>query len=99
MKREEFIEEWIKALESGEYKQTKGRLRTGVGHCCLGVYAEVNSIPISGYGDDMMINNENVGYKPIMDIIGQSNVNKLWSMNDTDNKNFEEIADWLEENL
>ena len=45
MKREEFIEEWIKALESGEYKQGHGRLVTDRGdykeYCCLGVACDV----------------------------------------------------------
>lgn len=38
--------EWLKALESGRFKQTKGRLMGGasgggVGYCCLGVACKV----------------------------------------------------------
>jgi len=34
---------WVKALRSGKYKQTRGRLRTknGARHCCLGVLCEL----------------------------------------------------------
>lgn len=47
IKRSEFIEKWLEALESGEYKQTTGVLRReGDGneefrYCCLGVACEV----------------------------------------------------------
>ena len=38
--------EWVEALRSGDYKQTKGTLKGelpegGVGYCCLGVLAEI----------------------------------------------------------
>lgn len=32
---------WAEALESDEFAQTKGALRTPSGHCCLGVACEV----------------------------------------------------------
>jgi hypothetical protein len=32
---------WVAALRSGEFKQTKGRLRDTKGFCCLGVACEV----------------------------------------------------------
>jgi hypothetical protein len=46
MKRAEFIEKWLEALESGKYKQIKSRLREHVGprtfgYCCLGVACDV----------------------------------------------------------
>lgn len=34
---------WLKALRSGEYKQTKGRLRKGEGFCCLGVLCNLHA--------------------------------------------------------
>ena len=38
MKKSEFIELWLQALESGKYKQGKEYLwTTGDGYCCLGV--------------------------------------------------------------
>lgn len=46
MKRKDFIEEWLKALESGEYQQTTGVLKAELqngqhAYCCLGVACEV----------------------------------------------------------
>ncbi len=32
---------WVAALESGEYEQDQGQLRTDGGFCCLGVLCEV----------------------------------------------------------
>ena len=37
-------EAWLKALESGEYKQCKGSLSTGGGYCCLGVACKVKGM-------------------------------------------------------
>ena len=38
------IQTWIDALESGNYPQTRGRLRDNKGHCCLGLLCEVSGI-------------------------------------------------------
>lgn len=38
---EERRERWAKALESGEYAQTKSRLRDSTGYCCLGVACDL----------------------------------------------------------
>ncbi len=35
------VELWVKALRSGEYKQTTGLLSDGNGYCCLGVACAV----------------------------------------------------------
>lgn len=39
---------WVKALRSGEYKQTTGELRNGDEFCCLGVACDLYS---KEYGD------------------------------------------------
>lgn len=33
--------EWLTALRSGDYKQTKGALRDNTGYCCLGVLTDL----------------------------------------------------------
>ena len=38
-------DEWIKALESGDYNQSRGYLSTNTGFCCLGVLCEVLGAP------------------------------------------------------
>lgn len=35
---------WVKALRSGKYEQTQGRLRTETGFCCLGVACDISNI-------------------------------------------------------
>jgi hypothetical protein len=35
------FKKWIEALDSGEYKQTKGTLQDKKGYCCLGVGCKV----------------------------------------------------------
>src|SRR5688572_25287944 len=35
---------WIKALESGDFKQTAAQLRNLSGHCCLGVGCEKSNV-------------------------------------------------------
>jgi hypothetical protein len=34
---------WIKALRSGDYKQTEGALRAGDAFCCLGVLCNIHA--------------------------------------------------------
>lgn len=41
MKRKDFFELWIKALESGEYRQGKEYLLRNEKYCCLGVACDV----------------------------------------------------------
>lgn len=42
---------WLKALRSGKYKQAKGYLFDGEGHCCLGVLCRVMGMkPRKKYG-------------------------------------------------
>lgn len=35
------LKAWIKALRSGDYKQTQGQLYTGKAYCCLGVACDL----------------------------------------------------------
>ena len=35
---------WVEALESGDYKQTTGRLHDDDGYCCLGVACEISGL-------------------------------------------------------
>lgn len=37
----EIKDKWVAALRSGEYKQTKGKLRDDSGFCCLGVLCDL----------------------------------------------------------
>lgn len=46
--REQFVQEWVDALRSGEYRQTRSVLRDAAGYCCLGVACDLATT--HGYG-------------------------------------------------
>jgi len=43
------VEEWTKALRSGEYKQSRSVLHCDAGFCCLGVLAHISKVPRKPY--------------------------------------------------
>lgn len=44
MTREEKLERWCNALESGHYKQGSGALQAGGCFCCLGVLCDISEL-------------------------------------------------------
>jgi hypothetical protein len=44
----ERLRKWVEALESDAYPQTKGKLRTDEGFCCLGVACDVYMKEVGG---------------------------------------------------
>lgn len=97
---------WVKALRSGKYKQGNGQLKLmGGEYCCLGLLCEIhpdgkwmNGIrPVYRFEGESAwaylpnVLRERIGIDPFEEI----DVAKL---NDA-NKSFDEIADWIEENL
>ena len=83
----ELKEKWVAALRSGDYGQTTGCLVDGRGHCCLGVLCEV-----AGFGLHFWTELLSRGGPPAR------TQRELALMNDN-GKSFEQIADWIEENL
>ncbi len=51
--------EWLAALRSGKYQQTKGSLRNGNRFCCLGVLCDVVN-PKNWRDDDSYLDQDNV---------------------------------------
>lgn len=51
----EIKKQWVDALRSGEYTQTKERLKDGQGHCCLGVLCDLAVKTGVGYWDNRNI--------------------------------------------
>lgn len=51
------LHEWLDALRSGTYEQTRERLRDGDGFCCLGVACDIAAQHGMGYwdGDDFIL--------------------------------------------
>lgn len=97
-------DQWVEALESGNYKQGKYRLRTKDNkYCCLGVLCEINpdlfNRKYNELNNDFYYNNANAycasqnGDGLILDMKIQ---NQLSNMNDN-NKTFKEIAAWIKD--
>lgn len=85
---------WLKALQSGEYEQTRGCLSDEIGFCCLGVacvlYEEDTGIklPRNEFRKDKYDNNSllgNLGFTDVFDWLGlkdQIAENMLIKLND-----------------
>lgn len=99
----EFKKKWLEALRSGDYKQGTSILKNNDRYCCLGVACSVAGYERTldsyktGYIDDKR------RFKNVPEILkgGFENpiTSELMDMNDSYDKNFNEIADWIEENL
>lgn len=97
--------EWIAALRSGDYSQTKGNLFKNGSYCCLGVLCHLGGAP-----DEVMTNtgtilntdrqstNGGAAYNLYNSIGLGNNIHTVFEMNDS-GRTFPEIADWIEENL
>jgi hypothetical protein len=92
-------EKWITALRSGEYTQAREFLRTDYGYCCLGVLTdlylkEVNEqwVPFGNHTTIPIL-------VAIWADISQNSEDVLIQMNDTEGRTFNEIADYIQENL
>lgn len=106
----EVKKKWIEALRSGEYKQGHNALRVisegGFGYCCLGVLCDL--MKQSGLGDwvgfsDFMYADQIQRSYPQFEILEKIDMSFeasriLSSMNDQ-GCSFEEISNWIEENL
>lgn len=101
---------WIKALESGRYKQIKGRLCEKVtpnsyGYCCLGVLCKVNPdrgkfLPMSCAFIPTEGGLYNEEYAPPVNVskavgLTKKTIDKCIDMNDGEYKSFKEIATYL----
>lgn len=106
----EFKQKWIDALRSGKYTQCKSELAslTG-GYCCLGVacivaghrYEDLIGLGFIGNSDEHGVKYFKTDLVPAL-IQGSSVAGisyKLQQMNDVAEKSFNEIADYIEENL
>jgi hypothetical protein len=87
---------WIKALESGKYKQGRKRLKHGGRFCCLGVLREIEP-SIKGVDQDTALDEESG--------IPMEYQSKLIDLNDgsvfkgIDPHSFKEIAKWIRSHL
>lgn len=90
---------WLDALRSGNYKQARGQLAIGGGFCCLGVLNEIGGFDnpaAAGRLRDLRADPD-PSLCPFIAIPGKTQMN-LAIKNDS-YWSFEQIADWIEENL
>lgn len=103
---------WLVALRSGNYNQRKGVLRdTEDNFCCFGVLCETEGAKISGIMDGSRFSYYEYKFE---DGIGSGQIPltlrnklkidfntalKLIALNDEYGYDFNQIADWIEENL
>lgn len=98
--------QWIAALRGGGYRQGIGHLKEGDRYCCLGVLCELK--PDHSWGE---AENNKLGYDdgdapteyPGPSVLGWAglayrDMEGLAEMND-DGSTFEDLADYIEENL
>ena len=107
--RKELKEKWLEALRSGKYKQGRGKLRSVDNEfCCLGVLCDV-----SGQGEWDKKTEAHYWYGqgnkwgtyglPLFmnEFTGltMGTEETLFALNDVEKLSFNEIADWIEENV
>lgn len=108
---QEIKEKWLKALRSNEYQQARGCLRVIMNDgkdtfCCLGVLCneiDKNEWKKCQFGDYPVIYDESytrlgVKVRKLAEI-QDDEMFELIKMNDDEMLGFDQIADWIEENL
>ena len=104
---QEIKKKWVEALRSGEYKQEVGYLRKDNKFCCLGVLCDIYE---KETGKDAFNQNHQevlpynvsewaglgIVYSPC---IKQKNNHTLSYLNDIGNCDFQEISNWIDEEL
>lgn len=95
-------EQWIDALRSGKYKQGYNNLYSAGRYCALGVLGKCLNFPIEKEGGTALnhfIKEEKLRNSLIQPVKNRTFETQIMYMNDQYKKTFEEIADWLEQNL
>ena len=107
MKDTELMRQWVDALRSGKYRQTRGWLRKDDGFCCLGVLCDISGVGEWEQRGDVGVWNydtEDESLKGVLPDVLTNTIgislgeqNKLASMNDRLGYSFGSIADKIEE--
>lgn len=96
---------WLEALRSGKYKQGQTFLRQANRYCCLGVLCDLDGAGWISNGSPCPTYKSSDGEVHVLlnDRINRLNIDRelcgrVSGKNDS-GESFDEIADWLEENL
>jgi len=102
---------WVNALRSGEYLQSRNVLRDANGFCCLGVYCDISNLGRwSGMGGYFVYEHADTrasgsvpqtmsedALRRVPDLKDRSNNAVAWdNLNDDDHLTFSQIADLVE---
>lgn len=106
-----FKAKWLKALRSGEFEQGTRRLHKDGKYCCIGVACKVAGYSDDRIGDYGTVDDDsnlakvpnvlnsnrspNVANNPLLRTVTGTLIN----LNDSQDKTFNEIADWVEGTL
>ncbi len=99
----EFAEKWTAALRSGKYEQTNEELYDGNGFCCLGVACVIaghQKWRLKGHPwpskaiKSVRVPDEIKTYDGSYSLVA-----KLADLNDNNGYSFNQIADWIDENV
>lgn len=86
----EYGKKFVEALRSKRYKQAQGVYKSGEDcYCAMGLFALVNGIPIKS---EVLLGNTD-------DFIESSLECEIVDRNDDHDNTFEDIADWIEEEV
>ncbi len=108
---ERLVRHWVDALRSGEWPQGTAYLSQNSEYCCLGVLNEISGNPgirRKRYDDNYVIDYADMDscYEPVVNAVFLQSlglnswmVKELTEMNDLEGNTFEEIADFIEQNL
>ena len=98
---QEFRKKWINALESKKYQQTTEVLCDEYGFCAIGVaLIAAGNVPIDRIKDVSNINKDLINDYNLPFISDCDEIlDCIIELNDTEKNTFEEIADWIEDNV
>lgn len=98
----ELKQQWIKALESGDYKKGKERLYSKDGYCCLGVLGKILGLTIDNIGcqfaGDESISTEVIHYPSLNKHLNKKHYTDLTTLNDL-NDTFEPVIEYIKEHI
>ena len=108
--RIKLLKEWVKELRSGEYNQIQRSLHTDDGFCGLGVLCDIaiddDWVFVKRDGNWLPSHWKMQGFSAALPDKLREDLKitdiqqwNLIAMNDNEGKSFNEVADWIEENL
>jgi len=105
---QEVKDRWTAALRSGNYEQCARTLKRNAGHdhvepayCCLGVLAEINNLEVQSWAGLLVVEPiAAVGVRrTLVEGLSMETQSILSVMNDSNDQDFNQIADWIERSV